>query len=454
MLKGMQYDVFISHASEDKEGFVRDLAHALAEQRLNVWFDEFTLNVGDSVRRSIDEGLKNSKFGIVVLSPSFFSKRWTEWELDGLVIRHLQNGGNVVLPIWHDVDHNAVTSFSPPLANVMAIPSSVGVSEVVKRLLKVIRPEGSSLGIARELALSTGLDVPVETDDYWLDVLQWASSNYEDYCDWTFPLPADGLTPQERGCRLGWAAIQWNWTYDATEQRLHILTPPWEIIEFIESQPGLSETCRAYPEVLATHAPLLTIPGLSGPFEECFDEAMARSVSEYAKQNRDTCDRRWALRHDRFGNRTEYDVMHFLAYTGISVHLIDIAVWLLSSASEWLPSSHRSFLLQGVKEYGRWAFWSHSMAFYSYDGDHFFDSKEELNYLGPVPSELPNGMRAELEKRIDRSAKELGLPEDSDTMTRRFLDEGFIVALFEVEKRKHESRQARIGASTPPKALD
>ena len=80
-----EYDAFISHASEDKEELVRPLADALVERGLKVWYDEFNLTVGDSLRRSIDKGLAKSRFGIVVLSSSFFAKNWTQYELDGLV---------------------------------------------------------------------------------------------------------------------------------------------------------------------------------------------------------------------------------------------------------------------------------------------------------------------------------------------------------------------------------
>ena len=62
------FDVFISHASEDKDDFVRDLANSLQRHGLKVWYDEFTLRVGDSLRRSIENGLKNSSYGVVVLS--------------------------------------------------------------------------------------------------------------------------------------------------------------------------------------------------------------------------------------------------------------------------------------------------------------------------------------------------------------------------------------------------
>ncbi|MCK9385933.1 MAG: DUF1883 domain-containing protein [Nevskia sp.] len=78
------YDVFISHASEDKEEIVRPLAQALRSEGLRVWYDEFELRIGDSLRRKIDKGLASSRFGLVVLSPSFIAKGWTNYELDGL----------------------------------------------------------------------------------------------------------------------------------------------------------------------------------------------------------------------------------------------------------------------------------------------------------------------------------------------------------------------------------
>jgi hypothetical protein len=81
----VEFDVFISHASEDKETFVRPLAEALVARNLRPWYDEFTLRPGDSLRRSIDHGLLISQTGVVVLSPAFFRKRWPNYELDGLV---------------------------------------------------------------------------------------------------------------------------------------------------------------------------------------------------------------------------------------------------------------------------------------------------------------------------------------------------------------------------------
>lgn len=133
-----QYDFFISHASEDKEDFVRSFAQKLREKGKEVWVDELILKVGDSLRRKIDNGLKNSKFGIVVLSTYFFKKNWTQHELDGLVAREM-NGVKVILPIWHKVSKDEVFSYSPTLADKVALNTSIlSLDEIVEELLKVL----------------------------------------------------------------------------------------------------------------------------------------------------------------------------------------------------------------------------------------------------------------------------------------------------------------------------
>ena len=134
----VQYDVFVSHASEDKEDFVKPLVEALQAAGYKVWYDEFALKVGDSLRRSIDNGLKNSRYGIVVFSNAFFAKNWTQYELDGLVTREME-GHKVILPIWHMVSKNQVQNYSPTLADKKAINSSLStIDEIVEQLSEVL----------------------------------------------------------------------------------------------------------------------------------------------------------------------------------------------------------------------------------------------------------------------------------------------------------------------------
>jgi hypothetical protein len=133
------WDVFISHASEDKEPFVISLAKALTDSGVRVWLDDFVLQLGDSLRRSIERGLRASRYGVVVLSPRFFEKEWPQKELDGMAALEV-DGRKVILPIWHEVGVAEVRAYSPILADRVAIRSDQGLGAVVKRILDVIQP--------------------------------------------------------------------------------------------------------------------------------------------------------------------------------------------------------------------------------------------------------------------------------------------------------------------------
>lgn len=118
--EGFEYDLFLSYASEDG-GFAADLAYCLEFCGVRVWFDETAIAVGDSLRRSIDDGLRYSRFGVVVLSNSFFDKNWTHYELDGLITREMQ-GKKVILPVLHpDFTLEDLAARSPSLAGRKAL---------------------------------------------------------------------------------------------------------------------------------------------------------------------------------------------------------------------------------------------------------------------------------------------------------------------------------------------
>jgi len=137
---GRVFDVFISHASEDKDDVVRPLANALRQANLSVWYDEFELRIGDSLRRKIDRGLGSSRFGVVVLSQAFFGKGWPEYELDGLVSRAV-SGDQILLPVWHNVTKSEVIKYSPSLADRLARSTGTHtVEEIAREIAEVIRP--------------------------------------------------------------------------------------------------------------------------------------------------------------------------------------------------------------------------------------------------------------------------------------------------------------------------
>ena len=95
------WDAFVSHSSGEK-AFARNLADGLRNAGLRVWFDESELDVGDGLRRSIDKGLAQSRYGIVILSPNLFGREWPERELDAHGA--LEDGKEkVILPVWSKI---------------------------------------------------------------------------------------------------------------------------------------------------------------------------------------------------------------------------------------------------------------------------------------------------------------------------------------------------------------
>lgn len=138
------YDVFISHASEDKELFVRPLVKSLVSNGINVWYDEFELKLGDNLRRSIDKGLSKSKFGIVILSHAFYSKNWPQYELDGLFAREIE-GNKVILPIWYNINKNDIMKYSPSMTDKIAsIYPFQSIELIVKNVIEVIKPANNA----------------------------------------------------------------------------------------------------------------------------------------------------------------------------------------------------------------------------------------------------------------------------------------------------------------------
>jgi TIR domain len=149
--------LFLSHAHEDKDDFVRPLAEALRAD-FKVWYDEYELKLGDSLRGKIDEGLRTCDYGVVVLSPNFFAKKWPKAELDGLFSLETKER-KVILPIWKDVTEDDVRKFSPILAGRLGVSTDEGIAKVmyeIKRAVGLVdRYKGSSGSwLEREVCLA------------------------------------------------------------------------------------------------------------------------------------------------------------------------------------------------------------------------------------------------------------------------------------------------------------
>lgn len=469
----MLYDAFISHASEDKQDFVRGLAAALQENNVAVWYDEFTLTVGSSLRRSIDHGLSKSRFGIVVLSKAFIGKKWPEWELDGLVQRQNNSFDPVILPIWLGLSYDEVLDFSPPLADKFAIQAEKGLEYVINKLLKVINPQGSSLVVARNRLIELGFKPPVVTSDWWHQAIEYCGSNslegtFQDamgWGHWGFPLPSAGDTSAEKGERIAWAALQLNWQKIANNCSISQISNPETVHEFINNTPGLRQACFEYPHFLAAYAPQLTIPGFGGDFEKIFDQwleiSQKKQRAERERKSRSgtglttdgevpTCDELLALHDPDFGNYESATIAcNFVQgdMMGPPVKVydtIDYLIWLLSDASAWVPQKARNYLVDGLK---KWAVWLWS----EYSNDSDFPS---INETGSLQEELSRAetfkafkitpkISKDIESRLSHTIEILNLPESVAEIKKAFLGCGAIQEWFSSRTlRKKKSNKA------------
>lgn len=136
----MEWDLFVSHASEDKDDIVKPLVQELESYGLKVWYDEFELKIGDSLSESIDKGIIHSKNGLLIISKSFLNKNWTDYELKSFIMKETEQGGNI-LPIWHNVTKKDMMNRSLFLADKFALSSSMGVKKLAIKILQKIRPD-------------------------------------------------------------------------------------------------------------------------------------------------------------------------------------------------------------------------------------------------------------------------------------------------------------------------
>lgn len=434
----MLYDVFICHASEDKDSFVRPLAELLKENHLEVWYDEFSLSVGDSLRVSIDKGLLKSRYGIVVLSPEFFKKRWTERELNGLVAREMADEMDLILPIWHNLSKDELLEYSPPLADKVALDSKHGVEYVCDELKKKLRPHESPLIVARDELIYFGLSPPVISDEWWLNVVEASNriSNFgfsipeqSTWGRWTFPLPNFDSYGEDRGVRLAWTAMQMEWEKQAEGQKITQITHPKKVLEFIRSMPGLSEMCHDYPGILAAYAPQLTINDFSEEFSEDFDDVVQNGKIRLPLRNinflesdavRVACD---FVQGDIGGPHCKhYEVFDYL-------------VWFLSTDSKWLPKDICKFLIKGMRE---WSVWQTSINFRSRDDGYLFIDKL-FEYENAKQIKEDKKAISSLKQLINHSLNVLEIRDDSDEILSKFIHEKFIEQHFINDGRRKKS---------------
>jgi len=131
------WDVFISHAREDKAVVARPLAEALSRAGLRVWIDEQEISLGDSLTTKINEGLAHSRYGIVILSPDFLAKEWPKRELAALLAIELKHGKRV-LPVLHNLELESILRDFPLLGDKLCVSTEAGLEAVASEVRRAI----------------------------------------------------------------------------------------------------------------------------------------------------------------------------------------------------------------------------------------------------------------------------------------------------------------------------
>ena len=449
----MQYDAFICHASEDKKDFVRPLAELLRQQHLDIWYDEFSLTVGDSLMQKIDEGLAKSRFGIVVLSPNFFNKPWAKRELNGLTTREMLEKRNLILPIWHGVTVVDVAQYSPPLADKMAISSANGINAVIRDLTRKIKPDESPLIVARDHLAHLKLDPPPISDEWWLDIVEY--KEFLKFPDlnankrWIFPLPyANEDRGWERGHNIASTALQLDWSFEGEELNIDPTTHPDIVHQFLLRWPGLYDCAKSNPAILALYVPQLTMPGFDSGFEDVFDKLLEPSekapqrIFSYGKHNTidgkdPLCGDIIALRHPTFGNYTPEELGHWyfdahdMNYFRCEAEIFEGLVWLLSEDSMWLPQKYRETFIKGICSQDRWAQYAYKV---KNQFLHALITKSRKQF------KLSKSLKQELFELVEEAKKNLAIQDNSDKIVNRLVEIDLIKCYYDYRDWLEEQR--------------
>jgi len=174
---GEEWDGFISYASEDRDIVAGPLANALRDKGLRVWFDQVEIKVGDSLFASISEGIRLSKFGVVILSPNFFSKQWTKRELSGLFNLDTFQGKNSILPVWYKMSVLEINQFSPLLSDIVATRWEDGLDIIIGQILSVVTPEKTESELPKALRIAGEVRRHISESDYETYILNLYETN-------------------------------------------------------------------------------------------------------------------------------------------------------------------------------------------------------------------------------------------------------------------------------------
>ena len=362
MRENLNKRIFLCYASEDKEEFVNKLAFELKNIGLDVWFDEYEICPGMSIRDKIDKGIRFCDIGIIVLSHDFFRKSWTAWELNGLV-QKMVNGATILLPIYYKITASDVMQYSPSLADICAIKDFEEVTEIAKKIYETIYPQKPILITTRELLELQEVKTPDFYDNWWIERIEFSSRMDMNFIPWALPNNPICTKKEFKAFQLSWACMRYGWIQEAQYRKINQFTDPEEVYSFICNTPGVKEACQNNLEFVALYAPQLFFFKCDLR-EDLFEEYQKTKIELQGNKsicsitndgNAPSCGRVFALMDEQFGNYTAESILrHFIEgeQLGPSPSTLDyweILIRLCDCNEEIYPEKIRDCLLVGFK---------------------------------------------------------------------------------------------------------
>lgn len=94
----IKHDAFLSYASEDTK-FASNIVQSLNSRGFKIWYAPIDLKVGEKLLDSIEKGMNESLYGILLISKTYLQKGWTNYEMDILIRENIEKDRKI-LPIF------------------------------------------------------------------------------------------------------------------------------------------------------------------------------------------------------------------------------------------------------------------------------------------------------------------------------------------------------------------
>jgi len=360
----MNKRLFISHASEDKQPFVRELAEAFRTVNIDVWYDEYEIKLGMSIRESVDKGLSSCDIGLLILSPNYFKKKWTIWELNGFIQKML-SGSAMLIPILYNLTHEDLLTISPALSDILSLSSEEGIISIVQKVRDTLYTNQPVLLETREILNAFGLRSPDFYDNWWLDRIEFLGKSNVQYIPWSLPMNCLTTHISSKADSLAWACMRYTWIAEAENMKLNQFTSPCELLDFISNTPGVEDACKVNTEYLALYVPQLFF--FKSRFKDGFEKKYMESMHDIRcvkfpagfkceltiDGNIPRCNRIFSLLDEEFGGYTSSDLLrHFIEGEKLGprpsrLDYWDVLIELCSEKGEIYPILVRNKLMEG-----------------------------------------------------------------------------------------------------------